>query len=50
LNVQFGGHLTPIFWDLMVKSQIANLIFDLSFGYSLSFGFPNKECELIFNI
>jgi hypothetical protein len=46
--VQFGGHLIAIVWDLVARNQIANLIFDLSFGYSLSFRFPNKECEPIF--
>jgi hypothetical protein len=37
-------------WLLMVKSQIANLTPDPSFGHNLCFRCPNGSCELILNI
>jgi len=35
---------------LMVKSQIVNLILDLSFGHNLCFKCPNGSCEPILDI
>jgi hypothetical protein len=35
---------------LMVKSQIANLTFDLSFGHNLCFKPPNGSCKPILDI
>jgi hypothetical protein len=37
-------------WLLMVGSQTANLIFDLSFGHNLCFRCPNGLCEPILDI
>jgi hypothetical protein len=38
------------FWFLMVRSQIANLTPDLSFGHNLWFRCPNGSCELTLDI
>jgi hypothetical protein len=37
-------------WLLVVRSQIANLTFDLSFGHNLCFRCPNEQCEPILDI
>jgi hypothetical protein len=37
-------------WLLVVRSQIANLIFGPSFGHNLCFKCPNGSCELILDI
>jgi len=37
-------------WLLVVESQIANLIFSLSFGHNLCFKCPNESCESILDI
>jgi hypothetical protein len=37
-------------WLLLVESQIANLIFDLSFGHNLCFRCSNGSCEPILDI
>jgi len=37
-------------WLLMVKSQIHNLISNLSFGHNLFLRYPNGSCEPILNI
>ncbi len=37
-------------WLLVVKSQIDNLIPDLSFGHNLCFKYPNGSCKLILDI
>ncbi len=34
----------------MVRSQIGNLTFDLSFGHNLCFKYPNESCEPILDI
>jgi len=37
-------------WLLVVESQIANLIPDLSFGHNLCFNYPNGSCKPILDI
>jgi hypothetical protein len=38
------------YWPLVGRTQIANLIFDLSFSHNLCFRCPNGSCELILDI
>jgi len=38
------------FWLLVVRSQIANLTLDFSFGHNLCFKYPNGSCQPILDI
>jgi hypothetical protein len=40
----------PVFWLLVVKNRIVNLVYTFFFGHNLCFKSSNKECEHTFNI
>ncbi len=52
LDVQFGCHLAFIFLVLVIKSQVANLTPNFTFGHNFEFKTPNGKYEplLIFTL